>query len=268
MGRPENTISASGPVADHAQQLRLLRQHAALTLRQLTARTGLSTATLSVAASGRKLPTWEVTRAYVQACGGDEDDWRVRWEHAAWFSRVPAGMRLTGKASRTPRARRRANGPGFPGGPAPLPVTAENTREFMECLLRVKIWAGDPPVRTLSRRTGLPPSTMQDFLHRERRKLPPAETVCVFLEACGVDDPNVIAEWIFTWRRLKFAEFEKRRTNGRRALMSALPASQFLSRFWWHGRADRSCASPAIPHIGSMSRKLNLCIRARCPNNE
>src|ERR1700761_3277277 len=74
MGRPENTISASGPVADFAQQLRLLRQHAALTLRQLAARTELSTATLSVAASGRKLPTWEVARAYVQACGGGTDD--------------------------------------------------------------------------------------------------------------------------------------------------------------------------------------------------
>ena len=230
MGRPENTISASGPVADFAQQLRLLRQHAGLTLRQLTTRTGLSTATLSVAASGRKLPAWEVARAYVQACGGDADDWRVRWEHAAWFSRVPAGVRLTGKTSRTPRVRRRANGLRFPGGPPPLPVTAESTREFMECLLRVKIWAGDPSVRTLSRRAGLPPSTMQDFLHRERRKLPPVETVCAFLEACGVDDPNVIAEWIFTWRRLKFAEFEKRRRNGRPALLSALPASQFLSR--------------------------------------
>ena len=102
MGRPENTISASGPVADLAQQLRLLRQHAALTLRQLTAGTGLSTATLSVAASGRKLPTWEVARAYVQVCGGDTDDWRVRWEHAAWFSRTPAGVRLTGKTSGTP----------------------------------------------------------------------------------------------------------------------------------------------------------------------
>ena len=73
MGRPENTISGSGAVADFAQQLRLLRQHEALTIRQLAAATGLSTATLSVAASGRKLPSWEVARAYVQACGGDTE---------------------------------------------------------------------------------------------------------------------------------------------------------------------------------------------------
>lgn len=256
MSRPENSISASGPVADFAQQLRLLRQHTGLTLRQLTTRTGLSTATLSVAASGRKLPTWEIARAYVQACGGDTDDWRVRWEHAAWFSRVPAGVRLTGKTSRTPPVRHRANPLHFPGGPPPLPVTAENIGEFMECLLRVKIWAGDPPIRTLSRRAGLPPSTMQDFLHRERRKLPPAETVCAFLEACGVDDPNVMAEWIFTWRRLKFAEFEKCRKNGRRALMSALRASQFLSRSW-----------RARTHRPLVTRARRSRISASCPAN-
>ena len=223
MGRPENTISASGPVADFAEQLRLLRHHASLTLRQLAARTELSTATLSVAASGRKLPTWEVARAYVQACGGDTDDWRVRWEHAACFSRLSVAMRLPGTLSSTPGGQHRENRLGFPGGPAPLPMTADSTDEFMQCLLRVKIWAGDPPVRTLSRRAGLPPSTMQDFLHRERRKLPPVKTVCAFLKACGVDDANVIAEWIFAWRRLKLAETENRRRNGRRALISALP---------------------------------------------
>lgn len=227
MGRPENTISTDGPAADFARQLRLLRQHAALTLRQLTASTGLSTATLSVAASGRKLPTWEVTRAYVQACGGDTDDWRVRWEHAVRFPQLNPAMRQPEATSPKPGVRRRENGRGFPGGPAPLPATAETPAEFMDCLLRVKIWAGDPPVRILSRRAGLPPSTMQDFLHRERRKLPPVETVCVFLEACGVDNSSVMAEWVFAWRRLKFAETEKRRRQAPRGLVSALPAGQF-----------------------------------------
>jgi transcriptional regulator with XRE-family HTH domain len=213
MGRPENTISMDGPVADFARQLRLLRRHAALTLRQLAAKTGLSTATLSVAAAGRRLPTWSVTQAYVQACGADIGDWRARWEHAAWLSRRPAALPLPAKAPYAPgRSRRenglsRENGGGSPCDPVPLPVTAETSGEFMRCLLRVKIWAGDPPVRALSRRAGLPQSTMQDFLHRERR-LPPVETVRAFLAACGVDDATIIAEWVFTWRRLKFAEAE------------------------------------------------------------
>lgn len=226
MGRPENTISGSGTVADFAQQLRLLRQHAELTLRQLAASTGLSTATLSVAASGRKLPSWEVARTYVQACGGDTDDWRMRWEHAARFSRLPRALRLSAQADHAPGTPARYGNRGLLGGPAPLPVTAETTSDFMDCLLRVKIWAGDPPVRTLSRRTGLPPSTVQDLLRRERRRLPAVEAVCTFLKACGVEDGNVIAEWIYAWRRLKFAESEERRNRAPRALMSALPATR------------------------------------------
>jgi transcriptional regulator with XRE-family HTH domain len=226
MGRPENTISGSGAVADFARQLRLLRQHSALTLRQLAASTGLSTATLSVAAAGRGLPSWEVARAYVQACGGDPDDWRMRWEHAARFSRLPPAMRLAVRAGHAPGGQTRGTNRGLLGGPAPLPVTAETTSDFMDCLLRVKIWAGDPPVRALSRRTGLPPSTVQDFLRRERRRLPTVETVCTFLKACGVDDWNVIAEWIYAWRRLKFAESEERRHCAQRVLMSALWASK------------------------------------------
>src|SRR3954465_3703733 len=87
MSRPESTIDNIGPVADFAQQLRLLRQHAALSLRQLAASTRLSTATLSVAAAGQKLPTWEVTKTYVQACGGDANEWRGRWENAGQPSR-------------------------------------------------------------------------------------------------------------------------------------------------------------------------------------
>ena len=140
MGRPENTISGSGAVADFAQQLRLLRQHEALTIRQLAAATGLSTATLSVAASGRKLPSWEVARAYVQACGGDTDDWRMRWEHAARSSRLPSALRLSAQAGHAPGVPARHDNRGLLGGPVPLPVTAETTSEFMDCLLRVKIW--------------------------------------------------------------------------------------------------------------------------------
>jgi transcriptional regulator with XRE-family HTH domain len=121
MGRPENTISSGGPVADFALQLRLLRQHATLTLRQLAASTGLSTATLSVATSGRRLPTWEVARAYAQACGGDPDDWRMRWEHAARFSRLPRTVRLAAKVGHAPGGPARAVSRGLLGAPRRCP---------------------------------------------------------------------------------------------------------------------------------------------------
>jgi tetratricopeptide (TPR) repeat protein len=40
-------------------------------------------ATLAKAASGHRFPSWELTRAYVVACGGDLDEWRATWEDAA-----------------------------------------------------------------------------------------------------------------------------------------------------------------------------------------
>src|SRR3954462_1523732 len=158
MSRPESTINGIGPVADFAQQLRLLRQHAALSLRQLAASTGLSTATLSVAAAGRKLPTWEVTKTYVQACGGDANAWRGRWEYAGQSSRLVPATVPNGRVSRVASGRPWGTNVRLLGGPAPLPVTAETACEFMDCLLWVKIWAGDPSVRALSQRAGLPPS--------------------------------------------------------------------------------------------------------------
>ncbi|HEV2781512.1 MAG TPA: WD40 repeat domain-containing protein [Actinophytocola sp.] len=38
-----------------------------------------SVTALSEAAGGEKLPTWQVTRAYVEACNGNRDEWESRW---------------------------------------------------------------------------------------------------------------------------------------------------------------------------------------------
>ncbi len=48
--------------------------------RALARRAGFSASTLSVAASGKALPSLDVTLAYVQACGGDPQPWRERWQ--------------------------------------------------------------------------------------------------------------------------------------------------------------------------------------------
>ncbi|WP_051799759.1 nSTAND1 domain-containing NTPase [Catenuloplanes japonicus] len=47
--------------------------------RQMAARVNYSVATLSAAASGRRLPTLEVTLAYVAGCDGDPAEWERRW---------------------------------------------------------------------------------------------------------------------------------------------------------------------------------------------
>ncbi|GLZ77420.1 hypothetical protein Afil01_22270 [Actinorhabdospora filicis] len=83
MPRPEKPIQPGGPVADFALALRALRDAAGRPSYAVMARLAYSSqAVLSEAAAGRSLPTWEATRAYVRACGGDESDWRARWEAA------------------------------------------------------------------------------------------------------------------------------------------------------------------------------------------
>lgn len=80
MGRREAPVP-DGPLHDFAAGLRELRAHAPgrPTYRELARVACFSQSVLSVAASGRTLPTWEVTLAYVAACGGDVEQWQETW---------------------------------------------------------------------------------------------------------------------------------------------------------------------------------------------
>ncbi|MCF2528397.1 helix-turn-helix domain-containing protein [Yinghuangia soli] len=79
-GRPGRELDPeAGPLAAFAYDLAALRRDAGLTVRQLASRAYLSSGAISTAANGRALPTLEVTRAYVAACGGDVADWEARW---------------------------------------------------------------------------------------------------------------------------------------------------------------------------------------------
>jgi hypothetical protein len=63
-----------------AQGLRDLRLRAGKpSYRALAARTHFAPSTLSTAASGNRLPSLQVTIAYVRACRGDEVAWHQRW---------------------------------------------------------------------------------------------------------------------------------------------------------------------------------------------
>jgi len=74
----------AGPLATFAWDLRALRESAGkVPYRVLAKRAGFCASTLSVAASGAKLPSLDVTLAYVQACGGDAEIWRARWQALA-----------------------------------------------------------------------------------------------------------------------------------------------------------------------------------------
>ena len=80
MARPPRQITSTDPsVAAFAEELRDLRTDAGRTLHQLSAAAHYSISALSEATSGKRLPTWDLTRAYVKACGGDVEQWKRRW---------------------------------------------------------------------------------------------------------------------------------------------------------------------------------------------
>jgi hypothetical protein len=92
MGRPERVIDPdAGPIAAFCHQLRLLRERAGRpTYRHLEKLTHYSASVLSRAASGERLPSREVTLAFVAACGGDTAEWDRRWAAAAHDAPEPA----------------------------------------------------------------------------------------------------------------------------------------------------------------------------------
>ncbi|WP_051947744.1 helix-turn-helix domain-containing protein [Streptomyces scabiei] len=83
-GRPEKRLEPDdGPVQRLAYELRLLRDQAGSpTYRTMAQRVRFSVTTLAQAASGERMPSLQVLRAYAQACGADPDEWQVRWNQA------------------------------------------------------------------------------------------------------------------------------------------------------------------------------------------
>jgi WD40 repeat protein len=85
MGRPERPVDPdAGPVQALAWQLRQVRAAGGQpSYRSMARRANYSPSTLAEAASGERLPTLDVTLAYVRACEGDEDRWRALWHETA-----------------------------------------------------------------------------------------------------------------------------------------------------------------------------------------
>ncbi|MFK0153585.1 hypothetical protein ACIQVK_16130 [Streptomyces sp. NPDC090493] len=84
MGRAEKPLDPdAGPAERFAHGLRELRRRSGSpTYREMSRRAGYSAPTLSGAAAGDRLPSLPVALAYVTACGGNEREWRSRWQEA------------------------------------------------------------------------------------------------------------------------------------------------------------------------------------------
>ncbi|MEU1691157.1 helix-turn-helix domain-containing protein [Streptomyces hirsutus] len=80
-GRREQPLDpGAGPLERFALGLRSLRGGTGLTYSEMADLAHFSPSTLSQAAAGQRLPSREVLRAYVRACGEDPHSWDERWE--------------------------------------------------------------------------------------------------------------------------------------------------------------------------------------------
>jgi hypothetical protein len=83
MGRPERPLNIEdSPLVQFAADLRRARDEAGRpTYRAMSRLVHRSQTTLSEAAGGRTVPTWETVQAFLLSCGvGETAEWRRRWE--------------------------------------------------------------------------------------------------------------------------------------------------------------------------------------------
>lgn len=195
MGRPEKSVDSDSPFADIAEGLRGLRRSRGLTYRELANLTHYSVAVLADAAAGRHLPSFELTLAFVRACGGDESVWWLSWMQAR--SRV------------NPRGAIGAHGMNDPD-----PTQAASLEDLADCLRQLHLRAARPSLRELEARTnhthGLLPGTSLGRVSLRRTalsdvlrgyKFPRKAFLLTFVEALGVD-LEADSRWEQAWDRL------------------------------------------------------------------
>jgi hypothetical protein len=212
-GRPENPISWDGPVADLARALRQAREQAGqLAYRTLAERTHYSASVLAAAADGRYCPTWDVTRAFIQACGTGEEALHPLWEkasNAASKSRQRERTRAAGAPGSKPGRRGEVRDL-VPGEPNPR--RAATAAQYVRQLRALRAWAGQPGYKTIIARLGVTPaafpkSTMYDALNPHRTRLPALEIVRGIVRACA--SPGAAEAWTAAWRAIRLREFEQ-----------------------------------------------------------
>jgi len=174
----------TGPVADFARELRVLRERAGNPpYDQMKVRGFVSKSNLSIADQGQKLPTRETLHGYVRGCGGSPEE-LDRLE----ARRAQIQAQLSGEPP-SPAGRGRPRRGAVEKLPDPLIV--DTLSDLIAHLRLVRDWAGRPTYKELERRATeaelyLPRSTASDMLNPNKERLPKLETMQAFLEVCGV----------------------------------------------------------------------------------
>jgi hypothetical protein len=180
---PPEPLRPSDAVAALKHDLgRLRARRGAPSFRGLAERAGYSHTVLSQAVSGRTLPTWPVTAAFVRACGDDPTGWRARWETAAAARRPRAAQ---------PAASGRAEPDSVRGFAAELAARLDRSRRSRREISTRAGWAQstvsaaltgrrlprEPLLRDLLRTVGASDEEVGVWLGRRARLATIAETV-------------------------------------------------------------------------------------------
>ncbi|MGW9594959.1 helix-turn-helix domain-containing protein [Streptomyces chartreusis] len=240
----EKPIAEGVPYAEFALTLRALRTQARMTYARMAEATSYSQATLSQAANGRTLPTWPVTRAYVEACKGDTAEWESRWTELDRTANPPFDFDKALASFAVDYQRH------------PDPSGVKTTAEFMEALRKLRAHAG-LSLREIerismrsytSRKSGvtmaLASSTLSDTLNRD--VLPSWDFTRTFVTICYDHRGSLRsreADWMAAWNRLD--AYPQWVQVPRPAAPSAEPppidvaAAETKRRRWWQMRARR-----------------------------
>ncbi|MFD7283807.1 helix-turn-helix domain-containing protein [Streptomyces sp. NPDC059862] len=185
MGRRERPVDRSRPVRGRlAEHLRSWRESAGVTYETLGRRTGLSPATLKRAASGAVVPRRATVEAYVEGCGGGQNE--VRAAEELWRqARIEERGRL---------AQLRA----------PRPELIGDAGDLSRALEVVWEQAGAPSLREIRERSGnplaLPVSGAARIVNRDT--IPADEQqLQAFLTGCGIP-PEQHTPWLTAFTKI------------------------------------------------------------------
>jgi hypothetical protein len=222
-------------VAELARELRAARERAGTpAYRELAKKAHRSASVLADAASGRRCPTWEVTKSFLSACGADSEALQALWTEADESDRArrlaprrPPQPKLATvrRLHRQPSGRPPSADPRLARGPNPW--DAGTPAEYVHQLRALRAWAGQPGFSEFKhgRYSGtiyVGRSAVYDALSPKRTRLPRLELVRVIVDACGAD----VEEWVSAWRALRLREFEKANPSSIFSDQQVSPADQ------------------------------------------
>jgi hypothetical protein len=232
MGRNEKPIAGSDPIGLFANRLRRRRDKVGKPpYRTMAAHSHYSHSVLADAAAGRRLPTWPVTKAFVQACGADVEEvrqWQRHWSETfqlvgnlrrrltdpAALGRVvpmrPSGVALT----RTSQLRPVQAALAGPEQYVPQPDSVKTYDDLVYQLNVLHIAAGRPPLRQVRRAADnlFGTSTLCEVLNGRRPPRYEMFTVLVqtLLALQHQSNSGLLSAWQQAWTR---ADFNQRRPD-------------------------------------------------------